>query len=394
VDEKDSEDREALRGMMLTNWLGESFNLPMGAAAVAVVLAVAWAVSQIAARTIRLAMLRITGSQDVSFGANIVRTPIRVVRLVVFLLIAATLVVPALELSGAQIPAGLSVDTLSRWLLGSGLHIVLIALLTYAVVQISATVVRRLEQQIVRSDGPDALELAKRTRTLGGLVHNVITALVSGIAVLMILQELNINIMPLLTGAGIAGLAVGFGAQTLVRDIISGFFIILENQVRVGDVAEIDGTGGIVEAIGLRTITLRDLSGTVHIFPNGAINKIANMTKDYSYYLIDMGVAYKEDTDKVVAVMRDVADELASDPAFGQSILAPLEVLGVDAFADSSVTIKVRLKTLPLKQWEVGREYRRRIKKAFDARGIEIPFPHLSVYVGEATKPFPIKDLD
>jgi moderate conductance mechanosensitive channel len=376
---------------MLTNWLGDSFNLPMAAAALVVVAVAAWIVSQIAARAIRVA-LRITGSTaTVSFTSDIVRTPIRVVRIVVFLLVAITLAVPALQLSGARLSAGLSANGLSQWLLRSGLRIALIVLLAYAVVQVSRGVVRRLEAEIARRDGPDALEMAKRARTLGDLVRNVITALVVGIAALMILQELNINIVPLLTGAGIAGLAVGFGAQTLVRDIISGFFIILENQVRVGDVAEIDGTGGLVEAIGLRTITLRDLSGTVHIFPNGAITKLANMTKDFSYYVLDMGVAYKEDTDEVIAVMREVADELTTDPGFASSILAPLEVLGVDAFGDSQVTIKVRLKTVPLQQWAVGREYRRRIKKAFDARGIEIPFPHLSVYVGEATKPFPFK---
>ncbi len=377
---------------MLTQWFGDGFKLPVAAVSLAAVAAAAWLLSQIAARAIRLALVRITGSTAaVSFRTEIVRAPIRVVRIVVFLLVVSTLIVPALQFSGANVSAGLSANALSEWLLRSGLRIALIALLAYAVVQISRSVVRRLELEIARRDGPDALELAKRARTLGDLVHNVISVLVLGIATLMILQEMNLDIVPLLTGAGIAGLAVGFGAQTLVRDVISGFFIIMENQVRVGDVAEIDGTGGLVEAIGLRTITLRDLSGTVHIFPNGAITKLANMTKDFSYYVVDMGVAYKEDTDEVIKVMREVADELATDPAFASSILAPLEVLGVDAFADSQVTIKVRLKTVPLQQWAVGREYRRRIKKAFDARGIEIPFPHLSVYVGEATKPFPFR---
>jgi moderate conductance mechanosensitive channel len=161
----------------------------------------------------------------------------------------------------------------------------------------------------------------------------------------------------------------------------------------VGDVAEIDGTGGLVERIGLRTIVLRDLSGTVHIFPNGGIQRLSNLTKDFSYYLINMGVAYKEDTDAVVAVMKEVADELKADPAYGPSILTPLEVLGVDSFDDSQVTIKVRIMTVPLQQWSVGREYRRRLKKAFDARGIEIPFPHLSVYFGESSKPFRIEEL-
>lgn len=203
-----------------------------------------------------------------------------------------------------------------------------------------------------------------------------------------LLSELGMDVMPVLTGAGILGLAVGFGAQTLIKDLISGFFMILENQVRVGDVAKINGTGGLVEAIGLRTTVLRDLEGTVHVFPNGAIATMANLTKDFSYCVLDVGVAYKEDTDQVVAVLRQVADELSADPRFTKQVLEPLDVLGVDAFEDSQVTIKIRLKTVPIKQWEIGREMRRRIKKAFDAQGIEIPFPHVSVNFGEASKPF------
>jgi small conductance mechanosensitive channel len=204
----------------------------------------------------------------------------------------------------------------------------------------------------------------------------------------MILRELRIDIMPILTGAGILGLAVGFGAQTLVKDLIGGFFLTFENQVRVGDVATINGTGGLVEAINLRTIVLRDLQGTVHVFPNGSFEQLSNLTKEFSYYVVDVGVAYKEETDAVAAVLQEVGAELLADPAYAVSILAPLEILGVDDFADSQVTIKIRIKTLPLKQWEVGREMRRRIKKAFDARGIEIPFPHRSLYFGEASRPF------
>ena len=186
---------------------------------------------------------------------------------------------------------------------------------------------------------------------------------------------------------------MGFGAQTLVKDLISGFFMILENQVRVGDVAKINGTGGLVEAIKLRTIVLRDLEGIVHVFPNGSITTLANLSKDFSYSVLDVGIAYKEDTDRVVAVLREVAAELAADPRYERSVLEPLDVLGVDAFEDSQVTIKVRVKTLPLKQWEIGREMRRRIKKAFDEKGIEIPFPHVSVYFGEASQPFGLKQV-
>jgi moderate conductance mechanosensitive channel len=253
-----------------------------------------------------------------------------------------------------------------------------------------SVVVGNFELRLSQGTGPERLEQAKRARTLSTLIRNVVNAAVFTLAGVMILHELEINILPILTGAGVAGLAVGFGAQTLVRDVISGFFLILENQVRVGDVAEVNGTGGLVEAITLRTIVLRDLSGTVHVFPNGSVTQMSNRTRDFSYYLIDVGVAYKEDTDAVVEVMTGVATDLAADPAFGPSLLAPIEVLGVDAFEDSQVTIKARLKTVPLKQWDVGREYRRRLKKAFDAKGIEIPFPHVSLYFGDGSKPIAV----
>ena len=210
-------------------------------------------------------------------------------------------------------------------------------------------------------------------------MRNVLDGILIAVATLMVLRELNVDIMPILTGAGILGLAVGFGAQTLVKDLIAGFFLILENQVRVGDVAMTNGTGGLVEAINLRTMVLRDLEGTVHVFPNGSVTTLANRTKDFSYYVVNVGVAYKESTDVVTDVLLELGAELAADPNYRRSILEPLEVLGVDAFEDSQVTIKVRIKTVPLKQWEVGRELRRRIKEAFDAKEIEIP---VSAHVG------------
>jgi small conductance mechanosensitive channel len=210
------------------------------------------------------------------------------------------------------------------------------------------------------------------------------------VVAVMVLGQLGLDITPILAGAGIAGLAVGFGAQNLVRDVISGFFLVLENQVRVGDVAIVNGTGGLVEAITFRTIVLRDLAGVIHVFPHGTVNTLSNMTMGWSAYVIDVGVAYKEDTDRVVEIMRRVAEEQRADPHYGAMILEPIEIFGVDAFGDSAVVIKARLKTLPLQQWNIGREYRRRLKKAFDAEGIEIPFPHRAIYMGEASKPLRI----
>jgi small conductance mechanosensitive channel len=203
----------------------------------------------------------------------------------------------------------------------------------------------------------------------------------------MILRELEMDITPVLTGAGILGLAIGFGAQTLVRDVISGFFLIIEDQVRVGDVAMVNGTGGLVEQINLRTIVLRDFEGVVHVFPNGSITTLANRTKDFSFYVIDLGVDYAEDTDRVADAVRAVGEEMLKDPAYAPSILSPLEVVGVDNFADSQVTLRMRIKTVPLKQWEVGRELRRRIKKALDARGITIPFPQRTLHIVQPLPP-------
>jgi moderate conductance mechanosensitive channel len=228
---------------------------------------------------------------------------------------------------------------------------------------------------------------AMRIRTLMSVLWTIVAGLVWFTAVLTILGQVGVNVTPILASAGVVGLAVGFGAQNLVKDFVSGFFLILENQIRVGDVAIINGTGGLVEAITFRTIVLRDQAAVVHVFPNGSINTLSIMTKDWSAYVIDVGVAYGEDTDRVVEVMRRVAGELQSDPQYGSAMLEPIEIIGVDAFTDSAVIIKARLKTLPIRQWMVGREYRRRLKKAFEAENIEFPFPQRMVHVGEAKAP-------
>jgi small conductance mechanosensitive channel len=221
--------------------------------------------------------------------------------------------------------------------------------------------------------GPDRVEHVKRARTLGRLVKNALTSLVLGVALLMILRELNVDVMPVLTGAGIVGLAVGFGAQTLVKDLISGAFLIFDDNVRVGDVARINGTGGLVEAINLRTIVLRDHEGTVHVFPNGSIATLSNLTKDFAFAVVDVGFPYTEDTDRVIDLLRRVGTEVTQDAAFAPNVLAPVEVQAVEAFGNGQMTIRVRIKARPLTQWDIGRELRRRVKKAFDAEGIQMP---------------------
>jgi small conductance mechanosensitive channel len=270
---------------------------------------------------------------------------------------------------------------IGAWLLTSGLRVLLIAALAWGLLRAVRVGLDRFEDRVMANAGPGGFESAKRTKTLSDMLQNVASLAIIVIAALTVLQELRVNIMPILTGAGILGLAVGFGAQTLVKDVISGFFLILENQVRVGDVAQINGTGGMVEAINLRTIVLRDQGGVVHIFPCGSITTLANLSKDYSYALLDIDVAYKHDTDEVVAVLVKTAEELRNDSVFGPTTLEPLDVIGVERFGESSVTIRVRMKTLPLQQWNIAREYRRRLKKAFDAAGIQIPFPQRDVTV-------------
>jgi small conductance mechanosensitive channel len=279
------------------------------------------------------------------------------------------------------------------------LRVLLILLAALLGMKFLRLAINRLEVLLVRAGEssetvPGAAMM--RVRTLMSVLWTIVVVLVWFTAILTILGQVGVNVAPILASAGVVGLAVGFGAQNLVKDFVSGFFLILENQVRVGDVAIINGTGGLVEAITFRTIILRDQSATVHVFPNGSINTLSNMTKDWSAYLMDIGVAYKEDTDRVVDVMRRVAAELQTEPEYGSVMLEPLEIIGVDSFADSAVVIKARLKTLPIKQWMVGREYRRRLKKAFDAERIEIPFPHRTLYMGEASPPFHVaaKQID
>lgn len=275
----------------------------------------------------------------------------------------------------------------------SASRILLVLLGGWVAVRVQRAGIRRLEDALVRArEKSERVRGAtrKRVATLTNLLSTLGTVITWSVTLVICLGQIGIDIGPILAGAGVLGLAVGFGAQNLVRDLISGFFLVLEDQIRVGDVAIVNGTGGLVEAVTFRTVILRDLSGVVHVFPNGTINTLSNMTKGWSGYVLDVGVAYKEDTDHVIEVMKEVDDDLRNDREFGQHILQPIEVFGVDSFGASEVVIKARIKTQPIQQWFVGREYRRRLKKAFDAKGIEIPFPHQSIYVGEASKPLEV----
>ncbi|HEX7970573.1 MAG TPA: mechanosensitive ion channel domain-containing protein [Stellaceae bacterium] len=239
-------------------------------------------------------------------------------------------------------------------------------------------------ERYLNSIGADGRPVARsaRARTLLPLLRTAVLIVLITIVALMVLSELGVNIAPLLAGAGVVGLAIGFGSQALVKDVITGLFILLEDTLAVGEVVDVGKNHiGQVEAISIRTIKLRDMSGTVHTVPFSEVSTVRNMTRDYSYFVADVGVLYREDPDRVVAVLRDVAGELAKDPAWTPFIVEPLEVVGVDRFTDSAVVIRVRLKTLPLKQWPVGREFNRRMKKAFDAQGIEMPAANQTHYL-------------
>ncbi len=272
--------------------------------------------------------------------------------------------------------------------------VLVILALAYVLLKIVDFIGRKVGENIGHHDDSEdtvaAREREKRRDTLIGIVKKAGKIAIWSLVVVLLLMQVGVDVAPLIAGAGIIGLAVGFGAQELVRDVITGFFILLENQVRNGDVAIVNGQGGSVEAIGLRTIRLRDLSGTVHVFQNGKISTLANMTKDWSAMVFDIRVAYKEDTDKVVEVIKGIAADMRQDETFGAKIMDDIEVFGIDSLGDNAVVIKARFKTHPIEQWSVGREFNRRLKYAFDAENIEIPFPHRTLYWGEASAPFQI----
>ncbi len=276
----------------------------------------------------------------------------------------------------------------------TGLRVILVLIIAWIITKLLRNFLRRLEIRLLkksREEGEPASESGKRIETLIRLLRQAAMLALWMTSGLIILKELNVDIAPIIASAGIAGLAVGFGAQNLVRDIISGFFIILENQIRVGDVATINGTGGLVEQINFRTIVLRDLAGVVHIFPNGTITTLSNLTNEWSAYVIEIGVAYKENLDRVIELMQAVGRDMLSDRKFGRLMLEEPEIFGVDRLGDSAVIIKGRIKTKPIRQWEIGREYLRRLKLIFDKNNIEIPFPHRTIYAGEISKPFAVK---
>jgi len=273
------------------------------------------------------------------------------------------------------------------------LRVVLIAIVAWIALGVTQRLIRLFRERLTRR--MEDREQVKRAETLGRVFRYIAAVAIIVFAVTLILSELGIAVAPILGAAGVIGLAVGFGAQSLVKDYFAGFFILLENQMRQGDVVDIAGKAGLVEEITLRYVRLRDYDGNVHIVSNGLITTVTNMSRGYAQSVIDVGVAYREDTDEVVEIMRKVGVEMRADPVFGPKLLDDLEIAGVDKWADSAVILRCRFKVQPLEQWNVRREYLRRLKKAFDAHDIEIPFPHMTVYAGAArdgsAQPFQVK---
>jgi moderate conductance mechanosensitive channel len=261
----------------------------------------------------------------------------------------------------------------------TSLRIVLIILVALVLKKMSKKAIRLLKSKMSEQSLNDVEEI-KRIDTLSMVMSYIITILIISITIVEILHELGISIAPVLAAAGVVGLAIGFGAQSLVKDYFNGFFLLLENQIRKGDVVQVSDKSGLVEEVTLRYIKMRDYEGNVHYVPNGIITTVTNMSRGFAHSVIDVGVAYKEDITKVMSVMEQVGDEMFKDTQFQNKILDKLEMAGVDNLADSAVVIRCRFKVAPLEQWGVRREYLKRIKAAFDRDNIEIPFPHLTVF--------------
>lgn len=262
-------------------------------------------------------------------------------------------------------------EAVSRWVIGHGPRVLTILAVTLVMFFLFRFGLRSLIRFYLRGESENS-EKEKRVQTISRILNLVVYLMVAMTGAMMLLTEFGIDLKPVLASLGIGGLAVGFGAQSLVKDLIAGFFLLLEDQIRVGDVVEIAGKSGQVETVGLRVLVLRDLSGNRIIIPNGEIRGVTNMSYQFSRYVFELAVAYTEDADRVFTVIRGVGEELKKDQDFGPLIAEPLELLGLDRFEDSAMIIKGRITTQPLQQWKVGREFNRRVKLAFEREGVKV----------------------
>jgi small conductance mechanosensitive channel len=260
-----------------------------------------------------------------------------------------------------------------QWIVTSGPRIAVILVLVFVLYKLARMLPGKILKRMKK--GLDE-EYQKRAETLSGILSLTFGVVVLAVGAMVLLGELGVSMGPIIASAGILGLAIGFGAQNLVQDLISGFFFLLEDQIRVGDVVETAGKSGLVEQVTLRMIILRDLAGNVHYVRNGKVDIVTNMSKEYSRYVFDIRVAYREDLDEVMDQIRRVDEDMRQDPEYGPNILAPIEILGVNELSDTGVVVRARTMTKPVMQWYVGREFNKRLKNRFDETGIEIPYPH------------------
>ena len=340
-------------------------------AAVVLAFVLAAVVVRIAAAVVR----RLVSALDIADSENRAAVQARARQLVRALTLLAYGVAALAAISIALSRFGVSEPRwdprlLARWSIVHGINVIVIIVGASIVIRAANLAIEHLQFKLGRRHANSDLEWQRRATTLGGILTNLVTASVAFVAVLMLLRELSIDVLPILTGAGIAGLAIGFGAQNLVRDVISGFFLILEDQVRVGDLARINGVAGTVEQINLRTIVVRDAEGAVQVFPNGTITALANLSKQFAYAVVDVRVAYAENIDRVIGTIRQVGESMERDPTWGSLVLAPIEVVGVESLADGFATIRAKFKTPPLDQGKVGNELRKRLVTTFVLRGI------------------------
>jgi small conductance mechanosensitive channel len=263
------------------------------------------------------------------------------------------------------------------WWAGT-LRVALILVLAWLLIGLLQRTIRKARERIAAR--LEDRESVKRAETVGRVLRYVVAVVVSLVAGMLVLAELGVSVAPILGAAGVVGIAIGFGAQSLVKDYFNGLFLLLEDQIHQGDVVKLGDHGGLVEEMTLRYVRLRDYDGNVHFVPNGQIAAVVNMSRGHAQAVVDVGVGYGTDLDRALSVMVDTARELQADPAYAQRVLAPFEVAGVERWADSAVILRGRFKVLPLEQWAVRREYLRRLKVAFDAAGIEIPFPQLMLH--------------
>ena len=294
------------------------------------------------------------------------------------------------DMSGVLDNAETGGATAGRWLLGRTFTVTIIVIVAFLAIRFVSRLTSPIIEQYLAHrvhEDKESDEVQRRTQTLQSVVSNTLSSIIFAMAFFMVLSELGVNIAPLIAGAGVAGIAIGFGAQNIIKDIFAGVFIMMEDQFRVGDVAQLAGVVGIIEDINLRRTTLRDFHMNQHIIPNGEIGIASNFTKEKSRVNLDIEVAYKEDLDEVMVIIDRVGAEISADPEWAPKITDPLKAVRVQEFGASGIAIKVMGETVPMEQWAVAGEFRRRIKRVFDAEGIEIPFPHMTVYWGPGENP-------